>query len=40
MIDNKLTTKPNKSEKAVIKKFDDVQYYLKSNYMLNQAKLK
>lgn len=40
MIDNKLMTKPNKSEKAVIKKFDDVQYYLKSNYMLNQAKLK
>ncbi|OLS09989.1 hypothetical protein AUQ39_04760 [Lacticaseibacillus casei] len=40
MINGKLTTKPGKSQKKAIKKFDDIQYYMKSNYMMNQKQLK
>lgn len=40
MINGKLTTKPGKSQKQAIKKFEDIQYYMKSNYMMNQKQLK
>jgi hypothetical protein len=40
MINGKLTTKPGKSQKQAIKKFEDIQYYMKSNYKMNQKQLK
>lgn len=40
MINGALTTKPAKKTEKAIKTYDDIEYYLKSNYLMNQKDLK